>query len=127
MLEADAVAPEESVEHDVQWNRIIELELVPHPGYPDPAIVRMDYDMPDGVLKVRVRAANVGYMLRRWNVDCSPDHGLDGPSHTLWLRDPLALYGASNAVLAPGYRDPRDRGETGPKDAGATRRHRHSG
>lgn len=108
VLEDDAVTAGESAECDVQWNRIIELELVPHPGYADPAIVRLDYDMPDGVLKVRVRAANVGYMLRRWNVDCSTDHHLRGPEYALWLRDPLALYGASNAVLAPGYRDPRE-------------------
>jgi len=107
VLEAEPIAPEESPDRDVQWNRIIELELVPHPGYADPAIVRMDYDMPDGVLRIGVRAANVGYMLRRWNVDCSPDHSLEGPEHALWLRDPLALYGATNAVLAPGYRDPR--------------------
>ena len=117
MLDDEAIAAHESVEHDAQWNRIIDLELVPHPGYPDPALVRMDYDMPDGVLRVRVRAADVGYMLRRWNVDCSPDHSLGGPEHALWLRDPLVLYGASNAVLAPGYRDPRG----GPRDARATR------
>lgn len=102
-----AVARDETAEHDVQWNRIIELELVPHPGHPDAALVRMDHAMDGGVLRVRVRAANVGYMLRRWSVDCSPDHRLEGPEYALWLRDPLALYGASNAVLAPGYRDPR--------------------
>ena len=27
--------------------------------------------------------------------------------YALWLRDTLALYGASNAVVAPGYHDPR--------------------
>ena len=90
-----------------RWNRIIDLELVPHPGYPDPALVKLDYDMPDGVLRISVRAADVGYMLLRWNVDCSPNHSLAGPEHALWLRDPLVLYGASNAVLAPGYHDPR--------------------
>jgi hypothetical protein len=121
VLEAEPIAPEEAPDRDVQWNRIIELELVPHPGYPDPAIVRMDYGMSDGVLKIGVRAANVGYMLRRWNVDCSPDHSLDGPEYALWLRDALALYGASNAVLAPGYRDPRS---ADPVRGGTSRRSR---
>ncbi len=107
VIESGNIAREETVEHDAQWNRIIDLEIVPHPAYPDPAVVRMDHDMPDGVLRVRVRAANVGYMLLRWHVDCSVDHRLEGPEYALWLRDPLALYGASNAVLAPGYRDPR--------------------
>lgn len=63
--------------------------------------------MPNGVLKVKVRAANAGYMLRRGTVDCSPDHSLEGPEYALWLRDSLALYGANNAYLAPGYKDPR--------------------
>lgn len=107
VLEDSPVAKEETVEHDVQWSRIIELELVPHPKHTRPEVVRMDYDMPDGKLQVKVRAANAGYILRRWNVDCSPDHHLEGPEFALWLPDPLALYGASNAHLAPGYKDPR--------------------
>jgi hypothetical protein len=106
VLWASEVAPEETVSHDLQWSRIVELELVPHPNYDRREIVLMDYDMPDGVLRVRVRAANAGYMLRRWSVDCSPDHSLEGKEFALWLRDPLSLYGTSNAILAPGYRSP---------------------
>lgn len=96
----------EQPEQDSQWSRIIELELVPHPNHPRPEVVRMDYEMPEGVLKVKVRAANVGYMLRRWSVDCSVDHCLRGKEYALWLRDPLSLYGVDNAVLAPGYKRP---------------------
>jgi hypothetical protein len=106
ILENSTVTPEEAPDHDVQWSRIIELELVPHPNHPRPEVVPMDYDMPNGVLKVKVRAANAGYMLRRWNVDCSPDHNLKGIEYALWVRDPLALYGANSAQLAPGYREP---------------------
>jgi hypothetical protein len=113
VLEDIPVQKEETVEHDLQWSRIIELELVPHPSHPRPEVVRMDYEMPDGVLRVKVRAANAGYMLRRWNVDCSPDHSLRGLEYALWLRDSLALYGASNARLAPGYKDPRSESGTG--------------
>jgi WYL domain len=107
VLEDSPVLEEETAEFDVQWSRIIQLELVPHPNHPRPEVVRMDYEMPDGKLRVNVRAANAGYILRRWNVDCSPDHHLEGPEFALWLADPLALYGASNAHLAPGYEDPR--------------------
>lgn len=108
VLEGGVVRYEETAECDVQWSRVIELELVPHPNHPRPEIVCMDYDIPaDGVLRVRVRAANAGYMLRRWTVDCSADHRLRGLEFALWLRDPLTLYGASNAQLAPGYEDPR--------------------
>lgn len=108
VLDGSPVRREETAEFDVQWSRIIELELVPHPAHPRPEIVRMDYGIPeDGTLIVRVRAANAGYMLRASTIDCSPDHSLHGPEFALWLRDPLALYGANNAQLAPGYRDPR--------------------
>lgn len=105
-MENADVLPEETAECDMQWSRIVELELVPHPRHRHAKIIQMDYDMPDGVLRVKVRAANAGYMLRRWNVDCSPDHSLEGLEYTLWLRDPLVLYGVANAVLAPGYRNP---------------------
>ena len=106
VLEDSPVLAEETSENDDQWNRIIELELVPHPKHPRPEVVRLDYDLPpDGILNVRVRAATAGYMLRRWTVDCSPDHSLEGLEYALWLRDPLALYG-SNVYLAPGYKDP---------------------
>src|SRR5262249_3711169 len=105
--EDSPIADEERPDQDDQWNRVIELELVPHPEHPRPEVVLMDYDMPDGVLRVKVRAANAGYILRRWNIDCSPDHNQRGLEFALWLRDPLALYGANNAQLAPGYRDPR--------------------
>lgn len=111
VIEDGEVGREETAEHDVQWSRIVELELVPHPSHPRPEVIRRDYDMPGGVLRLKVRAANVGYMLRRWNVDCSPDHSLRGPEYALSLTDPLVLYGAANALLAPGYQAP---GRAGP-------------
>lgn len=106
VLEDSPIAREEQADQDAQWSRLIDLELVPHPEHPRPEIVRKDYAMPDGVLKVRVRAANAGYTLRQWNVDCSPDHSLPGIEYSLWLPDPLALYGSSNASVAPGYVHP---------------------
>jgi len=98
VLETSPVGREERADQDVQWSRIIELKLVPHPNHPRPEIVQMDYPMQDGVFTVRVRSANAGYMLRRWNVDCSPDHRLQGLEYALWLQDPLSLYGSSNAA-----------------------------
>jgi predicted DNA-binding transcriptional regulator YafY len=91
-------------EYDVQWTRIVELDLVPHPDRPRPDITCMDYDMPDGVLHLKLRAALAGYALRKWNVDCSQEHRLRRPEYRLWLKDHLALYGVETAILAPGYK-----------------------
>lgn len=93
----------ERSDQDIQWTRIVEIELVPHPDQSRPEITEMDYAMDDGVLRMKLRAATAGYILRQWSVDCSPDHSLRGPEYRLWLKDHLALYGVKNAVLAPGY------------------------
>lgn len=98
------VADHEKPDQDIQWNRITELELVPHPAnVQHPDTIEVEYGMDGGVLKVRTRAAMAGYLLRRWNVDCTEDHSLKGGEHHLWLRNRQALYGVTNLVLAPGY------------------------
>lgn len=104
LLMESPVAEHERPEQDVQWSRILEVELVPHPDQPHPDITAMDYAMQDGVLRLRLRGATAGYVLRKWSVDCSPDHRLRDPEYRLWLKDPLLLYGVETAVLAPGYR-----------------------
>lgn len=96
----------ERPDNDIQWTRIVELDFVPHPRLSRPEIIRMDYGMKDGSIRMRVRAAVAGYMLLRWSVDCSPDHRLTDEQYRLWLSDPLALYGVENAKLAPGYQAP---------------------
>lgn len=96
----------ERPDNDIQWTRIVELDLVPHPRLARPEIIKMDYGMTDGSIRMRVRAAVAGYMLLRWSVDASPDHRLKEEQYRLWLSDPLALYGVENAKLAPGYRAP---------------------
>ena len=111
VLSDEAVADHEKSEQDIQWTRIVELQLVPHPDQPHPYITEMDYGMKKGVLEMRVRAATAGYMLRKWSVDCSADHSLRTPEYRLWLQDPLSLYGVKNALLAPGYLEPSRNGD----------------
>lgn len=106
VLSASDILETETPRYDVQWSRIIELELIPHPAQPRANVIAIDYGMSDGTLKVRARAATVGYLLRRWNIDCTPNHALSGPEYALWLKDSLVLYGAETAMLAPGYRIP---------------------
>lgn len=103
LMQRAPVEAHERSDQDIQWNRIVELELAPHPDQPRPEITAMDYGMTDGMLRVKLRAATAGYTLRKWSVDCSADHRLRGPEYRLWLKDHLALYGVKNAVLAPGY------------------------
>lgn len=96
----------ERPDDDIQWTRIVEIELVPHPDQPRPEITARDYSFTGRVLALKLRAATAEYMLRRWSVDCSPDHRLRGPAYRLWLKDHLALYRVKNALLAPAYRSP---------------------
>ena len=106
VLKGEKPAPHELSDQDIQWTRIVELDLVPHPNQPHPEISEMDYRMVNGSLRLKLRAATVGYILRKWSVDCSPDHSMRGHEYRLWLKDPLAIYGVKNALLAPGYRSP---------------------
>lgn len=96
----------ESLVADEQWSRVVELEVVPHPGVRFAPSVEADYAMEGGVLRLHSRAALAGYTLRRWSIDCSADHSLDPASHHLWLRNTKALAGVASATLAPGYIGP---------------------
>lgn len=94
----------EMSDQDIQWSRIVELELVPHPAnVQHPDTIEADYGMEGGVLRIRVRAALAGYLLRRWNVDCTENHSLKGAEFHLWLRNHLSLVDVANLSLAPGY------------------------
>ena len=107
VLVGQPIAAHEQSDQDAEWNRAVELELVPHPDQPHPEITEMDYGMQNGVLRLTLRAATVGYTLRKWGVDCSVDHRLREPEHRLWLKDQQALCGVQNAVLATGYIESR--------------------
>ena len=103
LLNGSTIPDNETKESDVQWNRFIEMNLVPHPRLQYPKTIEYEYGMQNGMLKVNVRAAVAGYVLRRWNVDCSENHGLTGAEYHLWLKNRQALYGVENLVIAPGY------------------------
>ena len=99
----EAAEAHERMEADEQWNRRIDLHLVPHPGLKHPEAVMADYGMRDGSLTLNVSAALAGYALQRWAVDCSSAHKLDCARHHLWLADPAVLVGVESAVMAPGF------------------------
>lgn len=99
-----SIAPQEMMEADVQWNQHCTLTLIPHPSLPHPEVTAKDFGMQEGELKVHLRSAVVGYVLRQWQVDCSPDASLRGPEIRLRLADPASLNDAGSAPLAPGFR-----------------------
>lgn len=100
------IADDEEVGADHQWNRIVKLELAPHPNsenLKNPKAIELEYGMEDGYIVQEVRAAIAGYWLRLWNVDCSKGHSLEGKQYQLCLRNPLTLYDVESALWAPGY------------------------
>ena len=100
---AEPIPANQRLEADIQWNRQIQLEIVPHPGLKHPLAIETDFGMTNGRLELNVRAPLAGYALKRWSVDCSPAHSLSPLAHQLWLRNPSVLQGVDSAVLAPGY------------------------
>lgn len=99
------ITKSETKEGDIQWNRIVEMHIVPHPNLKHPKTIETEYGMANGMLKVQVRAAVAGYVLRHWNIDCSEQHILTGPENHLWLQNRQTLYGVENLVIAPGCED----------------------
>ena len=107
LLPESEVLDEEQQAGDIQWNRIVELKIVAHPLLDHKETIEIDYGMSDGILDINVRAAVAGYLLRRWNVDCTAKGELDGAEYHLWLKNRQALYGVDNLVIAPGFnKDP---------------------
>lgn len=102
VADSELVASEKQ-QQDRQWNRFVELQLVPHPRITHRQAIELDYGMTDGQMTLEIRAANAGYLLRQWHVDCSKTHTLIGNEYQLWLRNVQALYGVSNLSIAPGY------------------------
>lgn len=98
------VQPYEQLSADADWQRILDLELTPHPAHPHPESIMRDYGMVRGKLKVKLRAAIAGYVLRQWQVDCSPDASLGSREVRLKLENLKELMNVKSAELAMGYR-----------------------
>ncbi len=105
LIDSVVDADVETFQWDKQWNRIVELELVPHPQLRYPEAIALDYAMENNRLQIEIRAAFVGYLLRLWNIDCSTNKQLSGREYHLALNNPEALYGVENSSLAPGYNE----------------------
>ena len=79
---------------------------MPHPkNIQHPTAIELDYGMVDGSMTIKTRAALTGYLLRRWNVDCSNNAELKGSEYQLYLNNKHLISGAGNLTLAPGFQD----------------------
>ncbi|UJF17093.1 WYL domain-containing protein [Vibrio sp. SS-MA-C1-2] len=58
--------------------------------------IALDYRMENNVCHLEVRAALAGYLLRRWNVDCTAAASSTGQQYQLWLKNKPTLYGVEN-------------------------------
>lgn len=97
---------QENKEQDQEWNTFISLELVPHPrNIEHPTAIALDYGMVDGSMTIKARAALTGYLLRRWNVDCSDNAELNSSEYQLYLNNKHLISGAGNLTLAPGFQN----------------------
>lgn len=103
VLEDSILSEAELETQDRQWNRFVELELVPHPRIEHSEAIELDYGMTGGMMKVEIRAATAGYLLRLWNVDCSETACLSDSHCQLALNNRVALYRVQNLAIAPGY------------------------
>lgn len=92
-------------DQDTEWHRMLPLQLVPHPkNVSFPTAIEMDYGMENSQLLINVRAAMAGYLLRRWNVDCTERATLKGAEYQLWLQNRFTLNNVENLAIAPGYK-----------------------
>ena len=108
-IQAQTPSSKEDKLEDHQWMRMVPLQIIPHPNnVKHPTAIKLDFGMEKGILEVNVRAAMAGYLLRRWNVDCSESGSLSGPEYQLYLQNIQTLYGAENLALAPGYQKDKD-------------------
>jgi hypothetical protein len=92
----------EASPYDQQWQKIVDVVLVPHPKIKQSKAIEMDYNMLDGMLRIQLRAAVAAYVLRQWQVDCSADHAEYPQGSQLALANPEVLELIDNVSLAPG-------------------------
>ncbi|WP_339722734.1 WYL domain-containing protein [uncultured Paraglaciecola sp.] len=92
----------EASPYDQQWQQIVEIVLIPHPKIQQPKAIEMDYNMLDGKLSIKLRAAVASYVLRQWQVDCSAQYENTNSGCQLALANLDALELIENTSLAPG-------------------------
>ena len=99
---AQPTAEYEQATHDMSWQHILPLTLMPHPKLPYPEAIALDYGMQQERLNLEVREALLGYVMQQWLVDCSADYRLNPAQYPLALADHQQLNAITNKALLPG-------------------------
>jgi len=94
----------ETQAEDKEHQTIISLVITAHKNQKHPKTIEYDYGMENGQLIKEIRAPFAGYLLRRWNVDCSPDGDLEGYAYQLRLENIHELNDVDSLFLAPGFK-----------------------
>ncbi len=87
---------------DSQWDNMITLDLIPHPSLKHPEAIALDYQMQNNKLKIVIRAALAGYLLRQWSVDCSAKHQISSGVCQLALLNLDVLSQLEHITIIPG-------------------------
>jgi hypothetical protein len=97
----------QSVISDQQWNAQVTLSLVPHPNrdnFANAETIDIEGNMKNGKKVIILRAAEVGYWLQLWNVDCSKEATAKGSKYLYWLENNEILREVDNSFLAPKFK-----------------------
>lgn len=99
-----AVSDNQLAANDKSWNNILNVELSVHPSVKHKKAIELDYNMLEGVLRLEVREALLGYLMRQWNVDCTKNASLVGDEYHLWLSNINELENVASMTISPGYK-----------------------
>ena len=99
-----AVSDNQLAANDMSWNNILSVELSVHPSIKYKKAIELDYNMTEGVLRLEVREALLGYLMRQWNVDCTKNASLVGDEYHLWLSYINELENVASMTISPGYK-----------------------
>lgn len=89
--------------YDHEYNNVISLTICAHDNLKHPEAIEFDYNMKDGKLIKNVRASLAGYLLRRWNIDCSDSGNMKGNEYQLRLANIHELKNIKSMYFAPGF------------------------
>ena len=59
--------------------------------------------MMTGMLVRGLKSPSVGYSLKTWPIDCSPNHCIDAEEHDVCLMNPETLCVVESVILSPAY------------------------